>query len=281
MRCVVTGGAGFIGKHLVRALAAQGHIVSVIDKRYMPEHERTDGVYYYQNDIKRMASPIEAMTAGITDVVFHLAAVSRTVPAINDPVECINTNVYGTARVLEACRRNKVPRVVVASSNVVLAGCTAYRASKKAVEDLCEVYNALYGQSVIALRFSNVYGPGIPKGDGAVFSMLRDSFNEKGYAEVTGDGMQVRDFTHVTDVVQAMLAAWTFEPRYKGVVDICTGRQTSLNAACTMLKIPVKYIADRPGDVKSIVQNRAPAMHQLGWNPHILIEEGIVDIWQI
>lgn len=274
--CLVTGGCGFIGGHLVQRLYEDGHTVTVVDtnaSRFscLPVASRR----CYNLDIARM----QAIPGDKPDVVFHLAAVSRTVPAMADPCACIRTNVLGTCRVLEAARKADVPRVVVSSSNVVLAGATAYRDSKKAVEDLCETYVKLYGQSVIALRYSNVYGPGIPRGDDAVFAKLRDDYAAHGHATVTGNGEQTRDFTHVHDIVRGNILAWQ-HPEVTGVVDLCTGVQTSINAACGMLDIPVQYTEERPGDVKQMYQNPAVAENLLEWRAAIEISEGLKDIWR-
>jgi UDP-glucose 4-epimerase len=271
--CLVTGGCGFIGRHLVRKLQEGLQKVYILDKVYDDDLQNDEG-----DIVKDFAEELDFINKPI-DVIFHLAAVSRTVPAIEDPIECIRTNVLGTVSVLEAARQAKVPRVVVASSNVVLAGITPYRDSKRAVEDLCITYANLYKQSVIGLRFSNVYGPNIPVGDPAVFAMLRDSYNKNGWANVTGDGEQTRDFTHVDDIVRGMIAAWNSD--VTGIVELCTGVQTSINKACKMLNIPVKYIEDRPGDCREMVQSSTPAKVVLGWQAEIPIEKGIQSIWEV
>lgn len=273
-RVIVTGGCGFIGRHLVKALVDANHDVIVIDKNKdgFATLPISSNLCWRENIAQFMVFPPDI------DCVFHLAAVSRTVPAIEDPVECTATNVLGTAQVLEAARKAKVKRVVVSSSNVVLAGQTPYRDSKRAVEEMCVTYDKLYDQSVIALRYSNVYGPGIPKGDPAVFAMLRDSFNARGFAEVTGDGEQARDFTHVSDIVAGNICAW--KATYRGVVELCTTQQTTINRACELLKIPVKHIADRPGDARIMRQENELAEAALGWKPYIQLEDGIRDIWK-
>ena len=291
MKCIVTGGAGFIGKHLCRRLLNDGHQVFAIDNRRrgtalnVGTPKAPQYLPLYAEDIASDNCILWQLAPGVADVLFHLAAVSRTVPACEDPIECIRTNVLGTAKVLECARQAQIPRVVVSSSNVVFAGETPYKASKKAVEDLCHTYAKFYGQSVVALRYSNVYGPGIPPGDPAVFAMLRDSFLHHGFASVTGDGEQTRDFTHVSDIVEGNIKAafhtkWSGTLGHSPVIDLCTGVQTSMNHACELLKIPVKYIAERPGDIKSMVQDSFTASIILDWRAKIELTEGIKDIWQ-
>lgn len=288
-KVLVTGGCGFIGGHLVDALLAQKHQVTIID-------DMSAGVKRWPEEVVpdiRIADiatlPVDGALGRFEsrprdwDVIFHTAAVSRTPPAVTNPMRCVDVNVNGTQRVLELARFLGVPRVVFSSSNVVYAGPTAYRMSKLAAEELCNVYTQMYGLSVVSLRYSNVYGSRLRKGDVAVFSLLRDTFLEKGYVEVTGDGEQTRDWTHVSDIVRGNLQAWKSE--YTGILDLCTGINTKLVDAIRMMgaaqdvEIPVRRIGERAGDVKNIIQAPTLAKKILGWEAIIPLDKGIGDVW--
>jgi UDP-glucose 4-epimerase len=294
-KCLVTGGAGFIGSHLVDRLVADGHEVDVVDLR-VSEHEK---VYRCTFDV--CCDSFLNWALWTPDVIFHLAAISRTPDAILRPGDCLTTNVHGTQRVLEFARDSGCPRVVVSSSNVVYAAPTPYKASKLAAEHFCEAYNHVYGLSVIALRYSNVYGSRLRKGDPAVFSSFRDSAKDKGYIEITGDGEQSRDFTHVSDIVEGNILAWKSD--HKGIVDLCTGRNLTLNQVCQVGRVvgscrggnrpgdasefysgafrcPVRYIPERLGDVKHIIQHPEAAWDILGWEPKIRLEDRFSDIFE-
>jgi UDP-glucose 4-epimerase len=209
--------------------------------------------------------------------IFHLAAVSRTPTAIADPVGCAQTNIMGTINVLEAARKAKTKRVILASSNVVYAAETPYKASKLCGEMWGTVYHELYGLSVLSLRFSNVYGPGMKDDDIAVFASLRRSKKQKGYLQITGNGEQTRDYTHVSDIVEGLIAAMHSD--YCGEpIDLCTGKNTSLNKVAKFFACPIEYIPERLGDVKHIVQSPERAKECLGWRARVSLADGIKDV---
>lgn len=274
MNCIVTGGAGFIGSHLVDRLVSLGHSVMVYDNLLC------GSIANINNDADFCYCDLSAETFGFhnTDVVFHCAALARTPWCIDDPVKCYKNNVMATINVLQEARRCKVKRVVLSSSNVVYAFDTPYRTSKEAVERLGDVYSKMYGQSVIALRYSNVYGPRQSEDGPApnVFAALRKSKKENGYLTITGDGEQTRDYTHVYDIVEGNIKAVSSE--FCGTVDLCTGVNTSLNEVAKYFECPIKYVPERPGDVKHIIQDPGPAKSILGWVAKVKLEEGIKDV---
>jgi UDP-glucose 4-epimerase len=169
---------------------------------------------------------------------------------------------------------------VLASSNVVYAAHTPYRASKEMVELWTRCYVESYGLSALALRFSNVYGPRQSEEGPSpnVFAAFRKSLRERGYIEVTGDGEQSRDFTHVSDIARGLLAA--MQSSYTGeAIDLCTGKNWTMNEVCELWnKAPVRYIADRPGDVKHIRQSKERAFKTLGWAATVDLSAGIKDV---
>jgi UDP-glucose 4-epimerase len=275
-RVVVCGGAGFIGSHLVDRLLARGNIVTVVDNFFCCDEKNfNDEAVYLNRDIRKIDDLISAFK--YADVVFNTAAIARTPWCIDDPILCYETNVMGTLNVLEAARKNNVPRVVLSSSNVVYAFDTPYRTSKEAVERLGDTYVKMYGQSVISLRYSNVYGKRqLETGPSPnVFAALRKTKKECGKIIITGDGEQSRDFTHVSDIVAGNISA--AESSWCGHLDLCTGINISMNEIAKFFDCPVEYIEDRPGDIKHIRQDPALAKEILGWVAKVKIEDGIND----
>lgn len=276
-RCFVAGGMGFIGHHLVNKLISCGAKVMVLDNLLSGDICNLNPKAYFIHGSVRNLRTLQFHTRHI-DYAFNLAAIARTPWCIDDPILCYDTNVMGAANLLEACRQNNVRRIVQASSNVVYAFDTPYRTSKEAVERLGDTYIKMFGKSIITLRFSNVYGPGQSEEGPSpnVFAALRKSKRELGHLVITGDGAQSRDYTHVYDIVDGILAACASE--YNGVLDLCTGINTSLNDVAKYFKCPVKYADERPGDIKHIRQDPDKAMKILGWRAKILLKDGIKDV---
>jgi UDP-glucose 4-epimerase len=278
MRYLVTGGAGFIGSHLTDKLIEQGHEVIVIDNLLSGCQDYVNQKAEFHNVDIRNLQDIIPLFENI-DGVFHLAAIARTPWCIKDPLLAYHVNVIGTLNVLEAARTKNVKRVVVTSSNVVYAFFTPYRSSKEALEGLGKVYTDMYGLSVICLRNSNVYGSRQSELGPSpnVFSALRKCKRLNGYIEVTGDGTQSRDFTHVSDIVSGHIAAMNCSET--GVVDLCTGVNHTLNEVAQYFDCPVNYIPDRPGDIKHIYQDPEPAFNMLGWKAVVPLSEGMKDFF--
>lgn len=276
-KCVVVGGAGFIGSHLVDRLVLEGAKVYIFDNLTCCNPENlNDKAVLLNGDIRDTNAVTMALHKA--DYVFNTAAIARTPWCIDDPILCYQVNVMGTLNVLEAARRNNVKRVVLSSSNVVYAFDTPYRTSKEAVERLGDAYVKMYAQSVICLRYSNVYGKRqLETGPSPnVFAALRKAKKELGHLVLTGNGEQSRDYTHVSDIVEGNLKAAL--SNYCGTVDLCTGKNTTLNAVAKYFDCPIKYTSPRPGDVEHIVQNPEPAEKILGWTAKVPLQEGINDV---
>ncbi len=276
MKYIVTGGKGFIGSHMVDLLVEKGHTVTVIDNGLSGDN-KNDMASYIDADIRRF-SDIEKHFSGI-DGVFHMAAIARTPWCIEDPILCYETNMMGSVNVLEAARKNNVKKVILSSSNIVYAADTPYKHSKLNMESVGLVYNSLYNFPNVCLRYSNVYGKR-QREDGVspnVFASFRKAFREKGFIEITGDGEQSRDFTHVSDITRANLLA--MESDYTGVLDVCTGRNVTMNyVASELFKAPVKHIGERVGDIKHIIQKPNDIEKILSWKAMVTLEEGIKDV---
>ena len=277
---IVTGGCGFIGSHMVDKLVSLGYKVIVLDNLLSGNIENLNKDAIFENvDITNydlLQKTIEKYDN--IDGIFHFAAIARTPWCIEDPLLCYNTNVIGTINILELARNKNIKRVVLSSSNVVYAFLTPYRTSKEALEGLALSYNKMYNMSVIALRYSNVYGKRQSETGPSpnVFAALRKSKKELGKLIITGDGTQTRNYTHVSDIVNGNLLSMFND--YCGIIDLCTGKSIPLNYAANFFECPIEYIDERPGDVKHIIQSPDEAYNILGWKALTELEDGIVDV---
>jgi UDP-glucose 4-epimerase len=277
---VVTGGCGFIGSHMVDKLISLGYKVIVIDNLLSGNIENLNKEAIFENtditDYDKLKSTFDKYEH--IDGIFHFAAIARTPWCIEDPILCYKTNVLGSVNILEIGRQNNIKRIVLSSSNVVYAFLTPYRTSKEALEGLALAYNKMYNMSVIALRYSNVYGKRQSETGPSpnVFASLRKSKKELGKLIITGDGTQTRNYTHVSDIVNGNLLAMF--NNYCGIIDLCTGISIPLNYAAKYFDCPIEYVEERPGDVKHIIQSPEEAFNILGWKALVNLEDGINDV---
>ena len=221
MKYIVTGGAGFIGSHLVDKLIELNHSIIVLDNLISGFEKNINTKATFSNSDISILENIEKYFIDI-DGIFHLAAIARTPWCIDNPILAYQTNVIGTLNILEIARKKGIKRVVMTSSNVIYAYWTPYRSSKEALESLGRVYTEMYNLSVICLRNSNVYGSRQSELGPSpnVFSALRKCKNINGYIEITGNGEQSRDFTHVSDIVNGHIMAMNSD--IIGIIDLCT-----------------------------------------------------------
>ncbi|BDG62440.1 UDP-glucose 4-epimerase [Caldinitratiruptor microaerophilus] len=296
---LVTGGAGFIGSHVVEALVGAGHRVEVLDDlstgdlRHLPA-----GVPLHRADVAspEAAALVEALRP---DAVLHLAAQVSAAASVRDPVADLRANALGTLNVLEACRRAGVRRFVYASSAAVygqperlplsedapLRPLRPYGASKLAGEVYVRLYGDLYGLDFVILRFANVYGPRqAVTGEGAVVpafatAMLAGTGGRGPGPVVHGDGRQTRDFVHVRDVARAhLLALWAGSG---AILNLATGRAVTVLdlwrriAALTGWDRPPVFGPPRPGDIPHSVLDPSRARQALGWEPATGLDEGL------
>lgn len=274
-KILVTGGRGFIGSHFVDAMVDE-HEVIVLDNGISGDNYNTNA-FYHNVDIRNF-DEIKDYFKGI-DYVFHFAAIPRTPWCIEDPILCYQTNVMGSLNVLEASRQAGVKKVILTSSNIVYAAETPYKSGKLAMEAIANVYTELYGLPTVCLRNSNVYGTRQQETGFApnVFAAFRKTIKERGVIEITGDGEQTRDFTHVSDIVQGNICAMKSD--YTGNVDLCTGKNYTMNyVGKELFKKPIEYIPERLGDIKHIIQHENKAKECIGWEAKVSLEEGIKDV---
>ncbi len=289
-RVLVTGGAGFIGRTMVRALLAEGHDVTVADLRAFPDPEVRSVV----GDLCDPDGPARAVRPA-TDVIIHLAAFTSVLASVADPVSTYRLNVDATARLLEAARENEVGTFLFASTNAVtgnvggatitertvLRPLTPYGATKAAAEMLIGSYASCYGMAGASLRFSNVYGPGMTEKDSFVPRLMRAARDGEG-VQVRGDGGMLRDLVHVDDVVQGVMAAWA--ARYSGPLILGAGRSVTVNEMVetarrvTGAPIPVEHVPVPNGEMPAVVVDISTAL-AIGYRPSHDLESGMATVW--
>ena len=273
---LVSGGAGFIGSHLARALIAQGRQVRVFDNFSSGRRANLANldVEIVAGDI-RDGEQIQHVLKNV-DVVFHQAAFISVPQSIEDPQGCFDVNIQGTLNLLEACRGTHVKKVVLASSCAVygdsnhlplsedepLSPLSPYAVSKQANEIFARLYTNLYGLPVVALRYFNVYGPRQAPDSpyAAVIPIFIHHLLEGTKPVIYGDGSQRRDFVYVEDVVRANLLAMQVEEAAGKTINICTGHETSLLELVDELE---HIFSDPPPELKPLLagQHPTPARH--------------------
>ncbi len=290
---VVTGGAGFIGSHMVDLLLAQGHEVRVIDnlsgghKTNLAQHDGNKKLACHWLDINTI-EPDNAIFDG-ADYCFHFAGIGDIVPSIEQPAQYMQTNVQGTVRVLEASRRAGVKKFVYASSSSCygLADTPTredhktqpqypYALSKYLGEQAAFHWNLVYGLPVNAVCIFNAYGTRVRTTGayGAVFGVfLKQKLAGKPFT-VVGDGTQTRDFVYVTDVAKAFLAAAKTDITGERF-NIGAGKPQSVNRLVELIGGKVEYIPKRPGEPDVTFADISKARKMLGWQPEVPFEEGV------
>jgi UDP-glucose 4-epimerase len=277
MKILVTGGAGFIGSHLVDRLIAEGHDVTVLDNFLTGKKENLNPkAKLIEADITDFDS-IEKYFKDI-DAVFHMAAVARMAWAFDVPRLTTQTNVFGTVNVLDAARAHNVKRFINSSSYSIGALINPYAISKFSAEEFVRIYNEVYGLPTISLRYANVYGKRqSEEGTGLnLVASLKRSKREDGKIWITGDGTQTRDQIHVSDIVDANILA--LASIWNGHLDICTGKNISLNELAALFNCPIEYRPAKKADPKDYHPDPKPAEKILGFRAKIKLEEGIKDV---
>jgi len=291
-RVLVTGGSGFIGRHAVAQFSQAGAQVRVIDLKPHPD----PGVDIVLGDIGD-PDALEAAFAGGIDSIVHLAAVTSVLRSIEQPELTFATNVAGTHAVLEAARAAGVQSLVFASTNAVtgpmdapaivesatLRPLTPYGATKAAGEMLMSAYTAAYGVRCVCLRLTNVYGPGMQAKDSIVARLMRAIRLEREF-EIYGDGTQVRDYVHVSDVMAAAGLGLARED-WNGPVVIGSGTSLSvldvLDAVrkVTGADLNVRHGPARAGEMPAVIVDPSRA-HGAGWSPQFDFESGLRGVWE-
>ncbi|MEY4747449.1 MAG: hypothetical protein RLZZ416_498 [Candidatus Parcubacteria bacterium] len=290
-KTVVTGGAGFIGSHLVDALIARGDEVHVVDNYAAGKREErlNAKAIYHEIDV-RDYEKLAPIFKGAT-CVFHEAALPRVQFSIENPELTFSVNVLGTVSVLRAAKEGGVRRVIYAASssaygdqeqlplseNMPAMPKSPYGLQKHMGELACKLWSDVYGLETVSLRYFNVYGPNFdPEGAYAlVIGKFLKQRLENTPLTITGDGTQTRDYTHVSDIVRAnLLAAESSRIGAGEVINVGAGRNVSVNDLAAMIGGPTTHIEPRlePHDTRA---DYSKAKQVLGWEPTIQLEDGI------
>jgi UDP-glucose 4-epimerase len=294
MRAVVTGGAGFIGSHVVEALLARGDEVHVLDNLSKGKRERVAaGAELHVGDIR---DPDAIFDAVRPEAVFHLAAQADVRLSVEHPEVDADVNVLGTVRILEAARRHDAKVVFSSTGGAIYGECTGpapesaerqplapYGTSKLCGEEYLATWNRLHGTRHVSLRFANVYGPRQePHGEAGVVAIFMGLLHDEGTPRIYGDGSQTRDYVFVEDAVGAMLAALDSEG---GVFNVGTCVETSvlelydaIQRASGVTREPA-FAEARLGELQRSVLDISLAGRELGWRPDHSLAQGLARTW--
>jgi UDP-glucose 4-epimerase len=300
MKAIVTGGAGFIGSHLVDTLISLGHDVYVVDnlttgqRRFVNPAATLHVLDVRSPDLK------DWIMREKPDVVFHQAAQVDVLQSIRDPMHDTSVNVLGTVNLLQACCEASVGKFIYASScavygdlqeeltkeDSVTSPISYYGISKLTPESYIRVFHQLYGLPYTILRYANVYGPRqTAKGEGGVVAIFLNRLKDTLPLLIHGDGEQTRDFVYVKDVVKANIAA--IHRGDNETVQVGTATRTSVNTLVATMEgihgsaIPTGYGPKRPGDIQHSCLDNSKARAVLGWVPAYDVKQGIRETYSV
>jgi UDP-glucose 4-epimerase len=295
VRAVVTGGAGFIGSHVVERLLARGDDVHVLDNLSTGRRENVPpAARLHEADLRSDTDEVFAETQ--PEICFHLGAQADVGTSVERPLFDAEVNVLGTVRLLEAARRHATQVVFASTGGALYGECerpareddareplAPYGTSKLAGEEYLATWNRLHGSSHVTLRLGNVFGPRqLPSLEGGVIAIFMSRLARGEGIEIFGDGEQSRDFVYVGDVVDAMVAAVGHSG---GTFNVATGTATSINRTfelCRALSTSgteATHRAARPGDLRHSMLDPSRAAAELGWRPGHDLETGLRKTW--
>ena len=278
----------------MQALLDSGAEVAVVD-RQMPE-TRIDGVRYVAGDLSDSDVRDAAVAPG-TEAIVHLAAATSVLQSVQRPAPTYADNVAVTQELLELARTRDVGQFVLASTNAVVGNVgeatiterlplrplTPYGATKAACEMLMSGYAGAYGMTTCALRFSNVYGPGMALKDSFVPRLMRAALDGS-TVTIYGDGTQRRDLVHVDDVARAVLLAW--QSRYSGTAIIGAGRSVSVLELIDTVRtvtgrpLPAEHVAAQRGEMPAVVVDVSHSARAIGYRPSVELADGLKSTWR-
>lgn len=291
---VITGGAGFIGRAVVEAFARRGVPVTIVDRQ--PPDEVRDGASLVVGDLRDSDVREEAVAPGTLGIV-HLAALTSVLRSVEQPAQTYADNVAVTQELLELARTRGVRSFLLASTNAVvgdvgaatiteglpLRPLTPYGATKAACEMLLSGYAGAYGLTTCALRFSNVYGPGMAQKDSFVPRLMRAALTGT-TVRIYGDGSQRRDLVHVDDVARAVLLGW--DSGYAGTAIIGSGRSVSVLELVESVRqvtgkpLKTEHVAAQRGEMPAVVLDLSHSAYVLGYRPAVSLADGLESTWR-
>ena len=296
MRAIVTGGAGFIGSHVVDALVARGDEVAVVDSLVHGSKDNVNaGAQLHVRDIRE---PLDDLFDAVRpEAVFHLAAQADVRVSVANPVEDADVNVVGTIRILEGARRHGAQVVFSSTGGAIYGECeeparedaateplSPYGTSKLAAEEYLRSYNRLYDTRHISLRYGNVYGPRQdPHGEAGVVAIFLGALSRGEQAKIFGDGAQTRDYVYVGDVARATTSAVGAD---QGVFNVGTGRETSvveLYELCARVAgsdVAAEHATARLGELQRSFLDPTRAASELGFTAMVELEDGLRATWE-
>jgi UDP-glucose 4-epimerase len=296
VRAIVTGGAGFIGSHVVEALLARGDEVTVVDDLSNGKVENLPaGTPLVERDVREGVGDVFADRR--PEVCFHLGAQVDVRVSVERPTDDASVNVLGTLEVLEAARAQETQVVFSSTGGAIYGECDGpateeaqrrplapYGVSKLSGEEYLAAYNRLYGTQHVSLRYGNVYGPRQdPHGEAGVVAIFLGALAEGRAPRIFGDGLQTRDYVYAGDVARATLAA---AGQDGGVFNVGTGSETSvldLYESCRGVagsSLEAEQAPVRLGELQRSVLDVSRAERELGWRPEVPLEEGLRLTWE-
>jgi UDP-glucose 4-epimerase len=292
-RVVITGGAGFVGRATVAAFTGRGTPITVVDRNAHPDPL----IHSVVGELSDLTVISEALGGGDVAGVVHLAAVTSVLRSMQHPATTFQANVVVTQNLLESCRQAGIAQFIMASTNAVvgdvgharvdeavpLRPLTPYGATKAASEMLISGYAGSYGMCTCALRFTNIYGPGMRHKDSFVPRLMRAALSGQA-VQIYGDGRQRRDLVHVDDAVAAVLAAW--DRRFTGTAIIGSGASVTVLElldtvrSVTGAPLPAEHVPAKPGEMPAVVVDISRAREQLGYQPSVSLVDGLAAVWR-
>ena len=305
-KILVTGGAGFIGSHIVDRLLDEGLEVKVLDnlstgeEKNLAQHQNNKSLQFIEGDIRNFELVKKAVEN--VDAVIHEAALVSVTRSMEDPLLSNEINVRGTLNLLKACTDAQIKRFVLASScalygdtetlpnheNVIPTPLSPYAADKLAVENYAKVFHKMYGLETVSLRYFNVYGPRQKYGPySGVISIFINRLLENKPPIIVGDGNQTRDFVNIKDVVEANMLALSNTNAAGRVFNISTGRPITINKLVVTIQeilgkkaLKPVYTKHIPGNIMHSYGDIAYAKRNLEYEPKVLLKNGLKELIQ-